>query len=126
MLEIPDAEPTCSGFTAAVEPDDAGPLEMPRPTDSRIIGPTNAMYSHEAWTNASTAKPVVASRKPSATARPPPILPASGVIAGVIAIIAAAAGKVASPASNALIPSASGFWKYRLRTYISALFVPAT
>jgi hypothetical protein len=38
-------------------------------------------------------------------------LPASGVIAGVIAIIAAAAGSVARPASNAFIPSASGSWK---------------
>ena len=61
--------------------------------------------------NASATKPIVASANPSATARPPPILPASGVIAGVMAIIAAAAGSVASPASNALIPSPFGSWK---------------
>src|SRR3954468_17840072 len=111
MLEIPDAEPTCSGSTDAVEPADAGPLATPRPMDRRIIGPTNATYSQEASTNASTAKPIVARRKPSATARPAPIFPASGVIAGVMAIIAAAAGSVARPASNGLIPNALGFWK---------------
>ncbi len=47
-------------------------------------------------------------------------------MAGVMAIIAAAAGSVASPASKALSPSPAGFWKYRLRTYISPLIVPAT
>ena len=51
---------------------------------------------------------------------------ASGVIKGVTAIMPAAAGSVASPAWNASSPSAAGFWKYRLRTYISALIVPAT
>src|SRR6185312_14623134 len=98
MFEIPAAEPTWSAGTAAVEPDEAGPLASPRPTESTSSGPTNAAYVHDDSTNASTANPRVASPNPSATARPPPILPASGVIAGVIAIIAAAAGRVASPA----------------------------
>ena len=43
-----------------------------------------------------------------------------------MAIMPAAAGSVASPASNALIPNAAGSWKYRLSTYMSALIVPAT
>ena len=47
-----------------------------------------------------------------------PILTASGVMNGVIAIIPAAAGSVASPACSALIPNADGFWKYRLSTYM--------
>ena len=42
MLEMPDAEPTWSAGTDAVEPADAGPLEMPSPTAIAIIGTTNA------------------------------------------------------------------------------------
>src|SRR4051812_19377214 len=126
MFEIPEACPTWSRGTAAVEPDEAGPLATPRPTASATSGPTNAAHVHEASTNASTAKPTAARPKPSATAAPPPIRPASGVISGVIAIMPAAAGSVASPASNALMPNAAGSWKYRLSTYMSALIVPAT
>ena len=55
-----------------------------------------------------------------------PILTASGVISGVMAIIAAAAGSVATPALRALMPKPAGSWKYRLRTYMRALIVPAT
>ena len=40
-----------------------------------------------------------------------PILTASGVMNGVIAIIAAAAGSVATPARSALMPNADGSWK---------------
>src|SRR5687767_12300905 len=111
MLEIPDAWPTSSGDTDDVEAADAGPLAMPRPTASATMGTTNAAYAHEDSTNASATKPTVASAKPIATARPGPIRTASGVMSGVMAIIPAAAGSVASPASNALKPSASGFWK---------------
>src|SRR3954470_13080052 len=126
MFEIPEACPTWSRGTAAVEPDEAGPLATPRPTASATSGPTNAAYVHDASTNASTTKPAAARPNPSATAAPPPMRPASGVISGVIAIMPAAAGSVASPASSALIPNASGFWKYRLSTYMSPLIVPAT
>src|SRR5690242_7612962 len=126
MFEMPEAEPTWSGGTEDVEPDEAGPFEIPRPTAITTIGSTNAAYAHEASTNASQEKPIVASRNPSATARPAPIFPASGVMPGVMMIIPAAAGSVARPASNALMPSPSAFWKYRLTTYIRALIVPAT
>ena len=71
-------------------------------------------------------KPAVASAKPSATALPAPIFEASGVMNGVMMIIPAAAGRVATPACSGLSPSAAGSWKYRLTRYISALIVPAT
>src|SRR5215204_2382844 len=111
MFEMPDAWPTSSGDTDDVDPDEAGPLAMPRPTASATSGATNAAYVQDPSTNASTTKPAVASAKPSATARPAPIFTASGVMTGVTAIIPAAAGSVASPASSALIPSPAGSWK---------------
>src|SRR4051794_10410481 len=126
MLEMPEAWPTWSSGTDEVEPDEAGPLAMPRPTASPTSGRTNAAYSHDALTNARTAKPAAASTKPRAIARAPPTLAASGAISGVMAIIPAAAGSVARPASNALMSRPAGFWKYRLSRYISALIVPAT
>src|SRR3954447_18214030 len=126
MFEMPDACPTWSGETDAVDPDEAGPFATPRPIASATSGATKAAYVQDASTNASTPNPAAARPNPSATAAPPPMRPASGVISGVIATIPAAAGSVASPASNALIPNAAGFWKYRLSTYMSALIVPAT
>src|SRR6478752_2725794 len=126
MFEIPEAAPTSSADTADVEPDEAGPLATPRPTASTTSGTTNAAYVQDASTNVSAPKPTAASAKPSATARPAPILAASGVMAGVIATMPAAAGSVASPASRALMPSPAGFWKYRLSTYMIALIEPAT
>jgi hypothetical protein len=69
MLEMPDASPTWSAATHAVEPDDAGPLAMPRPTASTMSGPTNAPYAHEASTNARTASPAAPTANPSATRR---------------------------------------------------------
>src|SRR3954463_14006635 len=126
MFEMPDACPTWSGDTDAVDPDEAGPFATPRPTASATSGATKAAYVQDASTNASTPKPAAARAKPSATAAPPPMRPASGVISGVIAIMPAAAGSVANPASSALIPNAAGSWKYRLSTYMSALIVPAT
>src|SRR6186713_3369156 len=109
MFEMPDACPTSSGDTAAVDPDDAGPFATPRPIASATSGATKAPYVHDDSTNASTASPRAARPNPSATAAPPPMRPASGVISGVMAIMPAAAGSVASPASNALIPNAAGF-----------------
>src|SRR3954454_2182961 len=126
MFEMPEACPTSFWDTDAVDPDDAGPFATPRPIASATSGATNAAYVQDASTNARTPKPAAARAKPSATAAPPPMRPASGVISGVIAIMPAAAGSVASPASNALLPNAAGSWKYRLSTYMSALIVPAT
>src|SRR3954465_5087442 len=126
MFDMPAAWPTWSAETDAVEPDEAGPLAMPRPTASPTSGRTNAAYSHDALTNARTAKPAAASTKPRAMARPPPTFAASGAISGVMAIIPAAAGSVARPAWNAFSPSPAGSWKYRLSRYIRALIVPAT
>src|SRR5215208_3861387 len=105
MFEIPDAAPTWSAETDDVEPAEAGPLAIPRPTARATSGATNATYAHDASTNASAAKPAVARRNPSPTALAPPSLTASGVIAGVMAIMPAAAGNVARPASKAFSPS---------------------
>ena len=85
-----------------------------------------AAYVQDASTNASAPKPIAASPKPATIARRVPIFTAIGVISGVTRIIAAAAGSVATPVSSALMPNALGSWKYRLRTYMSALIVPAT
>src|SRR3954451_5613353 len=126
MFEIPEAWPTWSCGTAEVDADDAGPLESPSPAAIATSGSTNTAYFHDESTKARTAKPTAATPKPIRIARPVPILTAIGVISGVIAIIAAAAGRVASPACRALIPNAAGFWKYRLSTYIRPLIVPAT
>src|SRR3954454_12046017 len=102
MLEMPDAAPTWSADTADVEADDAGPFDRPSPTPMAISGRTNAPYSQEDCTKASATKPIAPRRKPRPTARREPIFCASGVMNGVMAIIAAAAGSVARPASRAL------------------------
>src|SRR5688572_21752313 len=107
MFEMPEACPTSSGDTDDVDPDDAGPFATPRPIASATSGSTKAPYVQDASTNARAANPAAASPNPSATAAPPPMRPASGVISGVIAIMPAAAGRVASPASSALIPNAA-------------------
>src|SRR3954452_10899794 len=111
MFEMPDAWPTWSAETEAVDPDDAGPLAMPSPTASPTSGRTNAAYVHDASTNASAPEPTVASATPKAAAPAAPILVASGVINAVITIIPAAADRVARPASSAFMPSVAGFWK---------------
>src|SRR2546423_15031402 len=126
MFEMPDSCPTSSGSTTAVEADDAGPFASPSPTAITTSGITNARYVHDAVTNTKAAHATAARPNPSAIALREPILTASGVMSGVIAIIAAAAGRVARPACNALIPNADGFWKYKLSTYINALIAPAT
>src|SRR5580765_4937148 len=99
MLEMPEAAPVSSGATDDVEAADAGPFAIPRPTEISTSGATNATYVHEAPTRMRIPEPRVATAKPRATARPAPIFTASGVISGVTRIIAAAAGRVARPAS---------------------------
>src|SRR3954466_5670392 len=113
MFEIPDACPTCSDATTSVEveADDAGPFESPRPAESTMSGITKTAYDQDDVTKASTAKPAAARPKPATIAIRVPILTAIGVMNGVITIIAAAAGSVATPASSALIPNAVGSWK---------------
>src|SRR3954447_8933048 len=111
MFEIPDAAPTSSGETEEVDADEAGPFASPSPTATATSGRTNAPYVHDACTNASTAKPTAPTAKPSTIAIRVPMRTAIGVISGVIAIMAAAAGSVARPASSALIPNAAGSWK---------------
>src|SRR3974390_2274074 len=111
MFEIPEAWPTWSGETAEVEADEAGPFARPSPAESTTSGTTKAAYVQEDWTNARTANPTAARPKPATIARRVPIRTAIGVMNGVITIIAAAAGRVAAPATRALIPNATGSWK---------------
>src|SRR5512132_1511123 len=111
MFEMPDAAPVSRASTDDVDADDAGPFATPRPTAISTSGATNATYVQEAPTKMTRADPSVATANPSATVRLAPILTASLVINGVTAIIAAAAGSVARPASRALYPKAAGFWK---------------
>src|SRR4051794_1100605 len=91
-----------------------------------MSGSTNAAYIHDDSTKASAANPMAARPKPATIARRVPILTASGVMSGVTAIIAAAAGSVATPVLSALMWNAAGSWKYRLSAYMSALIAPAT
>src|SRR3954447_9080009 len=102
MFEIPDAWPTWSAGTDEVDAEDAGPFASPRPMAVATRGSTNATYRQDESTNTRAPNPTAASAKPTRIAIPVPILTAMGVISGVIAIIAAAAGSVASPASSAL------------------------
>src|SRR3954452_22337915 len=108
MFEMPDAWPTWSADTEAVDPDEAGPLAIPSPTARPTSGRTNAAYVHDASTNASAAKPTVATANPTPPPPPPPILLARGVMNGVITIIPAAAGRLGRPAWSAFIPSVAG------------------
>src|SRR5262245_47576672 len=110
MLEMPDASPTWSADTAAVDAEEAGPLQSPRPTERTTSGPTSAAYVQLDCTKAMTANPPAVSTKPSATTLAAPNLTASGVMNGVTAIITAAAGSVARPAWSALIANAAGSW----------------
>src|SRR5262245_56298325 len=113
MLEIPDACPTSFAGTDEVDADDAGPLARPRPIEIATNAGMNSTYSQSASTNARAANPAAAAAKPSRTAARDPILTAIGVMNGVMAIMTAAAGNVAKPASRADIPNPAGSWKYR-------------
>ena len=57
MFETPDAEPTCSAGTHAVDADDDGPLLSPMPTAMATSGRTNAAYRHDDSTRPTAAKP---------------------------------------------------------------------
>ena len=48
MFDTPEADPTWSMGTQAVEADDAGPLDIPIPTAIAIRGMTKARYSQSA------------------------------------------------------------------------------
>src|SRR5690349_18138069 len=108
MFEMPEAWPTWSASTAAVEADDAGPFATPSPIASAMSGSTKAAYVHDAWTNASAANPTAASANPTTTAVAAPMRAASGAMNGVITIMPAAAGSVATPACNGDRSSAAG------------------
>ena len=84
MFEMPEAWPTWSAGTADVEADEAGPLARPRPAAITASGTTKAAYAQDAWTNASTPKPIAERPKPATIANRVPILTAIGVISGVI------------------------------------------
>src|SRR3954454_24107617 len=102
MVEVPDTAPVSRASTEEGDAGDAGPLATPSPTAIRTSGAMKATYAQDAPTKMRIPDPTVATAKPSATARPAPIFIANRVISGVTAIIAAAAGSVASPASSAL------------------------
>src|SRR3954452_4950789 len=101
MFEIPEAWPTWSCGTAEVDADQAGPLESPSPAAIATRGHTNTAYLQEESTKASTPNAAAAPPNPTMIASSLPILTAIGAFRGVIAIIAAAAGRVASPACRA-------------------------
>ena len=108
MFEIPDACPTWSCETAAVDADDAGPFASPRPTESSTSGRTRLAYAQDDSMSASAPNPTAARPKPATMANLVPIRAASGVMNGVTAIMAAAAGSVATPVLRALYPKVAG------------------
>src|SRR6476659_1528084 len=77
MFETPDAAPTWSADTAAVDADEAGPLDRPMPTAIAISGSRNAEYFQSGLTRPIATKPTVVIRKPSTITRRPPIRAAS-------------------------------------------------
>src|SRR6185436_10828586 len=105
MLEMPEAAPTSSGSTHAVEMDDAGPFCRLMPTASATSGSTNEAYAQEAETVASTTNATVMMMKPTAIVVRGPIFVTIGVMSGARTTAAAATGSVARPASSALMPS---------------------
>src|SRR6476619_1175147 len=111
MLETPEAAPTCSAETHAVEADVAGPFASPIPTATAISGRTNAAYRHEPSTKPTSAKPRAGIAKPAPTTGRPPNRAATRGTNGAIATSPAVAGRVARPACNELSPSVDGSWK---------------
>src|SRR4029453_228087 len=124
MLEMPEACPTSSGATDAVEADDAGPLANPSPTAMAISGATNAAYVQDAVTKPRTAKATAARPNPSATAELAPIFTARGVMRRGTAVLPAPRGRGA--AGRGVGRRGGGSWKKGLRTSIGALTPPAT
>ena len=90
MFEIPDACPTWSCDTAAVDADDAGPFARPSPADSATSGRTRLAYVQEDSTSANAPNPTAPRPKPATMASLVPMRAASGVINGVTAIMAPA------------------------------------
>src|SRR6188472_2100072 len=113
MFEIPDAWPTWSCDTTAVDVDndDAGPFARPSPAASTTSGMTKAAYVQDDSTNPNTPNPTAPKAKPATIADLAPMRAASGVINGVTAIKPAAAGSVATPVLRGLIPKVVGSWK---------------
>src|SRR5262245_54983042 len=116
MLDTPEAAPTWSSGTHAVDAAEAGPLDRPIPTAMATSGTTNRAYRHDESTRPTAAKPAEVTRKPSATTWRPPNLVASFGTIGAITTRPTVAGRVASPASSGVKSRVLGFWKYRLRT----------
>src|SRR6478609_3300814 len=98
MFEMPEAWPTSSGDTTDVEAAEAGPFDRPSPAEAITRGATSTAYVQLAWRNDRTTRPSVAATNPMPMAALVPIFTAIGVINGVMAISAPAAGKVANPA----------------------------
>src|SRR5688572_16548069 len=110
MFETPDADPTCSAGTHAVDADDDGPLLNPIPTATAMSGRTNALYSQDDSTRPTAAKPTAVTRKPMPiTWRPPSLLARRGT-SGATATSPAVAGSVASPACRGEKPRVEGSW----------------
>src|SRR3954467_8898382 len=125
MFDTPEAPPTCAGGTAAVAPEDDGPLESPMPTAIATRGRKNAAYPHEPSTKPTTTNPAVLIANPAAMTGRAPKRPLSAGMNGDTATRPAVAGSVARPACSGENPSVASFWKYRLNRYIRPLIVPA-
>src|SRR6478735_270290 len=125
MLDTPEADPTCSMGTQAVEADDAGPFDIPIPTAIAIRGMTKARYSQSASASPMTANPAAVIANPSPTTWRAPSRAANFGTRGATTTRPTVAGSVASPAWRGVNPSELGSWNHRLSTYIRALIVPA-
>src|SRR5688572_5827524 len=104
MLEIPDAEPTCSSGTALVAAAEQGPLDRAIPAATATMGRTNAAYAHEESVGIRKAKPTVMITNPSRTATRVPIRAAIFGTSGARTTKPTVAGIVARPASSGVIP----------------------
>src|SRR3954452_1823714 len=125
MLEMPEADPTCSSRTALVEAAEHGPLVIPMPQATASIGNTKAAYFQDDSTKVKATKPAVVTTNPARTTWRVPHLAAILGTIGAQITSPTVAGSVASPACSALRSRPAGFWKYRLTMNIRPLMVPA-
>src|SRR6188768_544890 len=102
MLEMPEAEPTCSVGTALVAADEHGPFDIDIPTAAATNGMTNKPYDHDSLTRARAPKPTAVIRKPRPTIRRGPHLLAHFGTNGAEMTRPIVAGMVAKPASRGL------------------------
>src|SRR6478672_13708100 len=109
MLDTPEAPPTWFSGTAAVDADDAGPLDMPIPTAMATSGSRNAEYCQDAWTRPTMTNPRVVRAKPRPIVCRPPNFAASRGTMGATTTRPTVAGSVARPAWSGLNPSVAGF-----------------